>query len=374
MGNIEYSMCGVKTTASEIAVMITNETRSSPERFPIEDSFGNEGKMNFKIVLMWFACSVAWMFPQAAWSYEKLGIVQYTPPAGWTKTSKPNVVGFSKLNQATGKYCILTVYGATAGTGNARQDFRREWKNLVIKNMKADANPKTQTEKDGAWTAIAGGSQVELETGKAVGVLTVLSGYNRTISVLAVFNDQVFTKPVSTFIDSIKLDKIVAPPKPVAPQPVMKNGRYVIPNLTRTLSLADLVGVWNENPDRVSTTYVDRSSGAYVGTDSLHYTSEMRVAKNGVYTNNYFAIRNGAKESDTTKGMLSISGHVVSLKRRVNAQRTTTTRMVVIGWLELPHMTLMKVSSNFFEGNVIPQKLLVNPDPSDYSGIWVRKK
>ena len=43
---------------------------------------------------------------------EKLGIVQYTPPKGMNKLPKENLVVFSELNQTTGAYCVITLYGA----------------------------------------------------------------------------------------------------------------------------------------------------------------------------------------------------------------------------------------------------------------------
>ena len=36
---------------------------------------------------------------------ETLGIVKYTPPKGWDKTSKENVIAFSKVDRDTGKFC-----------------------------------------------------------------------------------------------------------------------------------------------------------------------------------------------------------------------------------------------------------------------------
>src|SRR5215212_1704381 len=91
--------------------------------------------------------------PQTAFSQaEKLGIVHYTPPKGWTKTPKDNVVAFSNLNQSTGGFCILTVYGATPGAGTPQNDFTREWKNLVVTPLQAAANPKTETQSAEGWT------------------------------------------------------------------------------------------------------------------------------------------------------------------------------------------------------------------------------
>ena len=36
---------------------------------------------------------------------EKLGLAKYTPPKGWTKTEKENVVIFNEINQASGNFC-----------------------------------------------------------------------------------------------------------------------------------------------------------------------------------------------------------------------------------------------------------------------------
>ena len=68
------------------------------------------------------------LIPQTVFGQsEKLGIVQYTAPKGWTKTPKENVVVFSEVDQAASRFCIITLYGATPGTGKPESDFAREW-------------------------------------------------------------------------------------------------------------------------------------------------------------------------------------------------------------------------------------------------------
>src|SRR5215207_2845480 len=98
----------------------------------------------FCLFLTLFVCA---LIPQTVFCQtEKLGIVRYTPPKGWDKTAKENVVAFSEIDQTTGSFCIITLYGATPGTGKPETDFKREWDNLVVKPLKAEANPETQTE------------------------------------------------------------------------------------------------------------------------------------------------------------------------------------------------------------------------------------
>ena len=151
-------------------------------------------------------CSV--FIPQAAFAQtEKLGIVRYTPPKGWTKTPNANLVALSEINRTTGVFCIITLHGATPGTGTADGDFKRAWKNLVVEPLKAQANPKTDTRSAEGWTIVGGGSEVESEAGKAVAFLTVVSGFGKAISVLAVFNDPKYVEPVDAFISGLDVDK-----------------------------------------------------------------------------------------------------------------------------------------------------------------------
>ena len=206
--------------------------------------------MSFKFysqVLLSLCLTVLLFFPQTVFGQtEKLGIVQYTPPKGMTKTLKENVVAFSDLNQTTGTYCIITLYGATPGTGNSNSDFAREWNNLVVKTMKAEASPKTDTQAADGWTVISGGGQVESDIGKAVGFLTVISGFGKTVSILAVFNDPAYVKQVDSFIGGIDMDKTAAPANTTAATPPTENGKVVIPMPTRQITVADLAGEWGE--------------------------------------------------------------------------------------------------------------------------------
>lgn len=165
-----------------------------------------------KTILGFIVVHIICLFiPQTAFSQEeKLGIVQYTPPKGWTKTSKDNVVAFSKLNQTTGGFCIITLYGATPGEGNPQNDFTEQWKNLVVNPLQAEANPKTETRPGDGWTVIAGGAAIEFQGSKSVAFLTVFSGFGKTVSVLGVLNDETYMTELAAFASSIKFDNAAA--------------------------------------------------------------------------------------------------------------------------------------------------------------------
>ncbi len=313
------------------------------------------------------------IMPQTAFGQaEKLGIVTYTPPAGMSRMPKENVVVFSELNEATGKYCIITLYGATPGTGNPASDFAREWNNLVVKQMKAGANPTTETTLADGWTVIAGGSAVETEVGKAAAFLTVISGFGKTVSILAVFNDPAYVKQVDAFISAIDLDKATAPAinTAAAVAPTLDQwGNLFIPPPTRQLTIADLVGNWGDNPGRISTQYVYRDTGSHAGTDSLHFTSKWTIDGDGRYVNDFFEVRNGKKLRDITTGTITIVGRLLTIKHK------GTAKYVIRGWLELPDMTILKVAGPWFDDQEIPERAFTDP-PDSYmtTSKWVRKK
>jgi len=331
----------------------------------------------YKLSLSLFILTVVGLFiPLTAFGQtEKLGIVQYAPLKGWTKTPKENVVAFSEINQKTGGFCIITVYGATPGAGSPTADFTREWKNLVMTNLKAEASPKTETQTADGWTMTAGGAAVEMEGGKALAFLSVFSGSGKTVSVLGVFNEPSYADQLDALVASIKIDDTVAPANDTAasaPAAVDADGNVVIPQPTRQLTLADFAGVWTDAPARVSTAYVFRSTGAHAGTDSLHYKNTKTIGSDGAYTNDFFAVRNGKKERDITTGTFSITGRLISIK-----EKNTTTKWVVRGWLETPTMTILKITGPWYDNAEIPERMF-NDFGEDSRFIptekWVRMK
>ncbi len=295
---------------------------------------------------------------------EKLGIVQYTSPRGWKKTPKENVVAFSELNETTGRFCIITLYGATPGTGNPQKDFTREWNNLVVTTLGAAANPTTETQDVEGWTAVAGGAAVDFQGSKAVAFLTTLSRDGTTISVLGVFNDESYLAQLAAFSGSLDIQQAVA----VAAAPQANNAQVDVAGAVRQLTVADLAGEWGETAG-FSTTYVDRYTGTYAGTDSLHFRNKMTITRNGGYANNFFAIQNGKKIIDNTTGTVTIDGRVLLIKEK------NTAKYVIRGWLELTDMTVLTVCGPWYNDDVIPEAIFTNPDQgANLNKNWIRKK
>lgn len=302
---------------------------------------------------------------------ERLGIVQYTPIKGWTKTVKvDNVIAFSSFDQATGRFCIITLYGATPGTGNEQSDFTREWKNLVVNTIgTSETNPSTEKDSVDGWTVLAGGAPVDFQGSKSVAFLTVYSGFGKIVSVLGVFNDEAYLPQLVAFSGGMDIENATVPTQPVATAPLRtENGRLIIPMPTRQLTVADLAGEWGENAG-ITTTYVNRHTGDYAGFESLHFSDKMTFTSQGQYYSDFFALQNGRKIKEKTSGTVAVAGRVLVIKQ------SNTKKYVIRGWLELPDMTIIEVCGPWYNDDVIPAKIFTNPDQgANLNKTWIRKK
>ncbi len=305
---------------------------------------------------------------------ETLSAIKYTPPAGFAKNAAEHAVVFSVVDQASGKFCFITLYREVASTGTPGKDFSSEWDSRVVKPFGGDAAPKTVTEPDNGWTAVAGGSAIDFNGNKAFALLTVLSGFGKTVSVLGVVNDEAYLPKLQAFVESMNVDKTIAatPSAPVATAaPVLQYddfGRLLIPLPTRQLTTADLAGQWGQS-DGMNTRYVYRDSGNYAGFESLTFKSKMTLTGDGGFYDDFYKIENGKLTKEKTAGSFAVNGRILSIKNR------NTAKYVIRGWLELPDMTILEVCGPWFDDDVIPQEIFNNPvQGANLNKKWARKK
>ena len=84
----------------------------------------NASRIILGLVVLQVSCFVV---PQIAFSQtEKIDIIQFTSPAGWTKTPKDGLMVYSNSDKNTGGYCLLTVYPSTASADSPNKDFAVE--------------------------------------------------------------------------------------------------------------------------------------------------------------------------------------------------------------------------------------------------------
>jgi hypothetical protein len=179
---------------------------------------------------------------------EKIDIIQYTPPKDWKKTPKDGLVVYNIFDKTTGGYCLLTVYPSIESVGDSKKDFATQWNERVVKAFKAEENPKTETQTDNGWTSVSAATQFESDGVKSAVMMTVISGYGRTASVLALLNNQEFFPQVDAFMTSIKMDKDQAiadvTPTPTTPTAPTAPTAPTTP-VANSYDPAALVGKWS---------------------------------------------------------------------------------------------------------------------------------
>jgi len=218
-----------------------------------------------KISKITFTLLVAGCFlliPHAIFSQtEKLDIIAFTPPTGWAKTPKDGLIVYNTSDKVTGGFCLLTVYPSTASVGDPKKDFSSEWNEKVVKPFKAEANPKTETQTQDGWTSVSAAAQFESDGIASAVMMTVISGYGRTASILAILNNQEYLPQIDAFVTGIKMDKAkaIADARPPAATPASPTTPAA-----NSYSPAALVGKWGTGTagDTVSGNYVQYGSNA----------------------------------------------------------------------------------------------------------------
>jgi hypothetical protein len=259
---------------------------------------------------------------------DTLDIIQFKPPAGWTRTTKDGAVVFSDVNKTTSTFRVLSVYSSSVSTGNPQKDFANKWNELVVKPFKAPADPKTESQTDPqGWQITAGAVQVETDGGlKAFAVLTVFSGFGKAASVLALVNDETYLTKVSEFVAGLKLDKApvsassdrndpspVAQRDPFPDKPGYAPQKPLAGTLKESITAADLAGTWDQGASSV-VSYVDASSGSYAGTDTTFYAESYAIRSNGSFDYRFAGRTSNHTVRETDTGSIVLSGGTITVK------------------------------------------------------------
>lgn len=146
--------------------------------------------------------------PEGVSQTEKFDISNYIAPKNWTRDIKKSYVSYITVNQGAGTFCLIVLYSAVPGSGSAETDFVNEWNELAVKPYNAVKNPKTEirTNTDG-WKIVAGASAVQKDNISSYIILSVFSGFDKTISVLSNLNDQAYVAEIDKFLENLKPDK-----------------------------------------------------------------------------------------------------------------------------------------------------------------------
>ncbi|MBL7725654.1 MAG: hypothetical protein JNK27_16010 [Chitinophagaceae bacterium] len=155
---------------------------------------------------------MAAMYLQVSAQTETFDIVTYTPPKNWSKDAKPGVMNYMNVNKSNGGFCIIAMFASKLSTGDAQKDFTREWNELVATPYKVEESPKpeTQSTADG-WEIVAAAAPAKVDGADVYIFLTVISGHGKSVSIRSSLNDEAYLPQMTTFLESIDLDKTKSP-------------------------------------------------------------------------------------------------------------------------------------------------------------------
>ncbi len=145
---------------------------------------------------------------------ETFDIINYTPPAGWTKEVTQNVISYIITNN-NNSWCRIGIIKSTISKGSIEADFESEWQDLIVKNYSPTEAPQLTdiTETDG-WRIKAGVTKFVFNKSGAIAMLTTTSGYSRCASIVATTNNQEYLKDVQALLSSVDFNKPMTTSQP----------------------------------------------------------------------------------------------------------------------------------------------------------------
>jgi len=164
-------------------------------------------------VVFLFSMALTNLFAQK----ETFDVIRYAPPAGWIKDAALNVVSYTMTNKNNSSWCRIGIIKSTSGKGSLEADFRSEWQELIVKNYApTDAPQMTEARESAGWNIEAGMAKFVFNGSEAIAMLTTMSGYGRSASIVATTNSQDYLKDIQTLLSSVDMLKPEAASAPPA--------------------------------------------------------------------------------------------------------------------------------------------------------------
>jgi hypothetical protein len=159
-------------------------------------------KISLSFLFVWFSLvSMA--------QTETYDLLTYTPPKGWKKETKENLVAYTTINNAKATWCQIVVYKSTTSKGSIEQDFLSEWSELVDKpyHLAKPSEVTAVTDADG-WKLKGGTGIFKFNGADALVMLTTMSGSGRVVSITTQTNSDSYQAALESFMGSVKLQKM----------------------------------------------------------------------------------------------------------------------------------------------------------------------
>ncbi len=209
---------------------------------------------------------------------ETFDLITFTPPVGWKKEAKENVISYSKVNNNKKTWCQIGVYKSTVSKGNIQQDFDSEWQELIVKSYKPATKPELiPGTSDNGWDTQGGSAPFEYN-GKSIAMLVTMSGFGRCTSIVILTNTQDYQLQIQDFLGSVDLKKMETVLVDKSQQPTDSNNQST-----------SIIGSWGKS-NSVGQLYNKTGTYSY---NKQQYT----FSSNGTY---FFNAKNYSEQYDET--------------------------------------------------------------------------
>ena len=281
-----------------------------------------------------------------------LDVATFTVPPGWHVETRGSGDGQHVVmsKAAAGSYCMAVVYASVAASNGLDASFASEWARVALQTLDPVATPRPAITQVGPLRVAAGAAASTAQGQPIIGLLLVVDAGARVVSILILSPSfgslEPYRAEVDTVLGTLTIRGQSSPP-------------------LRLLSIADLAGAWGRN-DGINTRMVDRSTGAYAGTDSIHFTEKWEIGAAGTIALDFYGIHNGRRIAEKSSGTVTLSSDGVLAIRMTNEQR-----YVLRGWEDAPDMTVMTLNGPWYDS--IPPEILSNPaQGANLDQRWVR--
>ena len=78
-----------------------------------------------------FALPLLLAISSIAQTSETFDLTTFRPPANFKKEPSDNSIRFSKVDEGSGGYCLITLFKSIPGTAGSRDNFDSAWQTLV---------------------------------------------------------------------------------------------------------------------------------------------------------------------------------------------------------------------------------------------------
>ncbi len=215
---------------------------------------------------------------------QTFDLVTFTPPKGWTKEEKQNVIVYSRVDNKNKTWCQIGVYKSTASQGNIEADLQSEWNEMAVKQFNiTDPMQATETQEADGWKIKTGSGKFTFTNQPAAVLLTTFSGYNRCTSIIATTNSQAYLETIENFVGSIdiKNPEISKPQQTIVNVPII--GSWGKSNAVSQIN--NRFGNYSYNKQQ----YTFNADGSYsfMGkTYNEQYSETLLIKENGTFITN----------------------------------------------------------------------------------------